>query len=123
MKRILICEDEKDALDSLTAIFTREKYEVHTAMDGQDAVEKARAVRPDVILMDIRMPKIDGIEVAQKIREFDTLAKLIFITSFQSQHLQFEASKFNIAAYLVKPASKEDILTAVSATLGERGDL
>lgn len=117
MKKILICEDEQDARQSLSNIFAKRDYEIHTATDGQEAVAKAREVRPDAILMDIRMPKIDGIEAAQKIREFDTRVKIVFITAFQSTQLQKEASKLNIATYLVKPAEAEDILIAVSQTL------
>lgn len=123
MKRMLICEDEQEARDSLKSIFAKRGYEIFTAKDGQEAVQKAKEVKPDVILLDIRMPKIDGMEVAREIREFDKIAKLVFITAFQSPQLKLEATKYNIAAFLVKPASAEEILTAVSETLSERGNM
>ena len=120
---MLICEDEQEARDSLKSIFAKRGYEIFTAKDGQEAVQKAKEVKPDVILLDIRMPKIDGMEVAREIREFDKIAKLVFITAFQSPQLKLEATKYNIAAFLVKPASAEEILTAVSETLSERGNM
>ena len=123
MKRMLICEDEQEARDSLKSIFAKRDYEIFTAKDGQEAVQKAKEVKPDVILLDIRMPKIDGMEVAREIREFDKIAKLVFITAFQSPQLKLEATKYNIAAFLIKPASAEEILTAVSETLSERGNM
>lgn len=117
MKRILICEDEPDAQSALKEICAKRGYEIFTAADGQEAIAQAQKTQPDVIIMDIRMPKIDGIEAARKIREFNTKSKIVFITAFQSPQLQKEASKLNIATYLVKPASADEILTAVSDSL------
>lgn len=81
MKRILICEDEQDARESLKHILQRHNFEIYTVADGQEALNRMRQINPDVVLLDIRMPKIDGLELAQKIREFDTRVKLVMITA------------------------------------------
>ena len=117
MKKILICEDEADAIVYLNNKLKREDYEVHTAVDGKEAIEKAREMKPDLILLDIRMPKLDGLEVAKQIRKSDTHAKIIFITAFASPQLQQEAIKYNISDYIVKPTSNEEIVKAVEAAL------
>jgi two-component system response regulator VicR len=117
MKTILICEDEKFAQESIKNIFVKRNFTVHTAGDGEESIEKAKETKPDVILLDIRMPKLDGIEVAKEIRKFDSKAKLIFITGFQSQELSKEASKYDISDYIVKPTTPQDIIQAVEAAL------
>lgn len=117
MKRILICEDETDAQMSLKNILMREGYEIYTAVDGKEAIEKAQEINPDLLLLDIRMPKIDGLEVAREVRKFNTQAKIIFITAFQSPELVKEAAKYNISDYIVKPTSPESILESISQAL------
>jgi len=117
MKRILICEDEKDAQDSLKNILIKKDYEVFTALDGKEAVEKAINVKPDLILLDIRMPKIDGLEVANEVRKQNLNSKIIFITGFQSSQIQQEANKYQIFDYIVKPSSPDDILKSIESAL------
>jgi len=117
MKKILICEDEADAIVSLNNNLRKRQYEVSTAVDGKEAVEKAREIKPDLILLDIRMPKLDGLEVAKQIRKFNSDSKIIFITAFQSPELIKEAEKYDIADYIVKPTSSESVLQAVEQAL------
>lgn len=113
MKKILLCEDDPDIQKSLRNILEKHGYEVHTAPDGQEAISMAIKANPEVILLDIRMPKLDGLEVAGEIRKHNTQAKIIFVTAFQSPELTKEAAKYDIFDYIVKPASAEDILTVV----------
>ena len=117
MKKILLCEDDPDIQASLKNILEKHGYETHTAPDGQEAIAMAIKVNPDLILLDIRMPKLDGLEVAGEIRKYNTQAKIIFITAFQSPELTKEAAKYDIFDYIVKPASAEDILTIVKKAL------
>lgn len=117
MKKILICEDEADAIAYLNNKLGREGYEIHTAVDGKEAIEKAKEIKPDLILLDIRMPKLDGLEVAKQIRKSDTHAKIIFLTAFESPELVKEATKYNISDYIVKPSSSGAILQAIEQAL------
>lgn len=117
MKKILICEDEPDAQKSLKNMLMKENYDVHTAKDGAEAINVANEINPDLILLDIRMPKVDGLEVAREIRKFNTQAKIIFITAFQSPELLKEAAKYNISSYLVKPVTSQDILKVIEKAL------
>ena len=117
MMKILVCEDELDSREAIKNILSRRNYEVHIAMDGEESIEKTKELKPDLILLDIRMPKIDGIEVTKKIRKFDTNVKIVFITAFQSPELQKETSKYDVTDYIVKPFSTDDILKVVETTL------
>ena len=117
MNKILLCEDEPDIQRTLKKILKKRGYEVRTAKDGEEAINIAKKINPDAILLDIRMPKVDGLEVAREVRKCNTQVKIIFITAFQSPELCREAAKYNIFDYIVKPASAESILTIVNKAL------
>jgi CheY-like chemotaxis protein len=113
MKKILVCEDDPDIQKSLKNILKKNDYDVYAAQDGKEAIDLAKKISPDAILLDIRMPKVDGLEVAREIRKCNTQTKIIFITAFQSPELFREAAQYNIFEYLVKPVSPEDILKTI----------
>ena len=115
--KILLCEDEDDSQESIKNLLTKRDYEVYTAVDGKESIEKTKDIKPDLILLDIRMPKIDGIGVTREIRKFDNKVKIVYITGFQSPQLFKEAAQYNISDYIVKPTSPEDILKSVKEAL------
>ncbi len=117
MKRILVCEDEEDMQVILTAVLAKRGFEVDIAKDGLEARHKAKKLKPDLILMDIRMPKLDGLEVAKEVRKFDDKVKIIFMTAFQGQELQHEAAKYNITAYLNKAIPIDEIIKTIEGAL------
>lgn len=117
MKKILICEDEIEARGSLENLLKKRDFEVYNAGDGKEAIESAKRLKPDLILLDIRMPKIDGLEVAKEVRIFDSQVKIVFLTAFQSPELSREAEKYDIVAYLVKPILPADILQVIEQAL------
>jgi DNA-binding response OmpR family regulator len=117
MRKILICEDEQDAQDSLKNLLVKRSYDVLGVNNGQDAIEQAKAFQPDLILLDIRMPKIDGIDVARSIRDIDKKVRIIFVTAFDSQEIKKEASHFDISGYITKPASTDSIIKTIETAL------
>ena len=117
MRKVLICEDEKEVQGLLKDILLKNKYEVYTAEDGKTAIAKTREIKPDLLLLDIRMPKLDGLEVAKEIRDFNTEVKIIFITGFQSPEISKEAAKYNILGYIVKPSPAKAILQVIKQAL------
>ena len=117
MKKILLCEDEIDAQQSLKSILTKRNYEVLTVNDGKDALDKAKEFKPDLVLLDIRLPKIDGLEVAREIRTFDKTTKLIFLTAFTGHEIQKEASHYNITDYINKPIVPDELIKKIEAAL------
>ena len=119
MKKILLCEDDPDIQESLGNILEKHGFEIHTAPNGQEAVAMAIKTNPDLILLDIRMPKLDGLEAAGEIRKHNTQTKIIFITAFQSPELVKEAAKYDIFDYIIKPASSESILGIIKSALND----
>ena len=119
MKRILICEDEPDVQLSLKKALERLNYEVFSAVDGKKALELIKKLELDLVILDIRMPKLDGIEVAKEIRKFDARTKIIFISAFQGPEISKEAAKYDIVDYIVKPTTSEEILKVVQKALPE----
>jgi CheY-like chemotaxis protein len=115
--KILVCEDEKDSLKSIQKSLAKRGYDVAEAIDGKEAIEQTKKIKPHLILMDIRMPKINGIEAAQEIRKFDDKVKIIFVTAFESPQISKEAAKCKISGYIVKPASPELILKSIEEAL------
>lgn len=121
MKKILLCEDDPDIQESLKNILEKHSYEAHIAPNGEEAIAMAIRVNPDLILLDIRMPKMDGLEVAGEIRKHSNQTKIIFISAFQSPELIKEAIKYDIFDYIIKPASSESILGVIKKALGDCG--
>ena len=114
---ILICEDEADSREAISRFLGKRDYQVYSASDGLKALRLANKLKPRLILLDIRMPKLDGIEVARKIRASGIKAKIIFITAFQGQELTKEAVKYDIFDYIVKPVSCPQLLASIERAL------
>ena len=118
---ILLVEDHADAREALQALLELEGYEVVTAAEGLAALEIARAKHPDIALIDIGLPGLDGYEVARRLRAAEgSRPILVALTGYsQPQDLRdAEAAGFN--AHLVKPVDADD-LTRVLASLGTPG--
>ena len=111
--RVLVCDDEQLARDRLKRLV--EKTDggevVAEAANGREAIEQAQATRPDVILMDIRMPEMDGMEAAEHLSKMDNPPALIFCTAYDEHALQ--AFKVHAVDYLLKPVSAGDLETAL----------
>ena len=115
--KVLIADDEEGVRDLCTAIAEDEGYEVITAMDGIDALQKIREEIPDVILLDVRMPEMDGLEVFQKLKEDFIDAPVIFITAFGSSDLAIEAMKQGAYDYITKPFDIDEIRIVLKKAL------
>ncbi|MFH1413959.1 MAG: response regulator [Candidatus Omnitrophota bacterium] len=117
MKKVLICEDDQSIQELLKEFLSKNDCEVDSADNGKEAVSKAKSDNPELIILDIRMPKLNGLEVAAEIRKFNQQAKLVFLTGFQSPELRKEAQKYNISAYIVKSNSPKEVLRVIQGVL------
>ncbi len=115
--KLLIVDDHAVVRDGLTTMMGRQEdfAVVGEAQNGLEAVERARELRPDVILMDLRMPEMDGVEAMRRIRPEDPNVKFIVLTTFDSDEYIFDAIEAGAKGYLLKDASREDLFKAVRA--------
>jgi len=119
-KKILIIEDEEIMSGALFDKFTKEGFNVVVGKDGEDGLEKARTEKPDFIITDIVMPKIDGITVMKKIREENILPEtpIIILTNLSDPESIADAAAYN-ASFLVKTDWKlNDIVSIVKEKMG-----
>ena len=114
--RILLADDNRDALDSLATLLQCDGHEVHTAADGAEALEVAAACHPDVVLLDIGMPKLDGYEVARRIRAepWGKSAVLIALTGWGQDEDRRRSREVGFDSHLVKPLDPEALSTLLA---------
>ncbi|HQS24217.1 MAG TPA: response regulator transcription factor [Sediminibacterium sp.] len=116
-KQILIADDEPDILEIIRYNLEKEGYEVHTAKDGNEAIEKAKQLYPDLIILDIMMPRKNGVEVCQILRTQpsfqDTL--IIFLTAMSDESSQIKGLETGADDYISKPISPKVLVSRVNA--------
>ncbi len=110
---ILIVDDEENVRKLLQKIFLKENYITHTASNAEDALHIIDTFQVDVVITDIKMPGISGIELLNKIREIDTSIQVIMITAFATLETAIDALKMGAKDYITKPFNLEDILFSV----------
>jgi len=116
--RVLIAEDEALIRLDLKEMLEEEGYAVVAEVgDGQQAVERARELRPDLVILDIQMPVLDGLSAAEQIATA-RLAPVIVLTAFSQRELVERARDAGAMAYLVKPFSKNDLVPAIEVARG-----
>jgi DNA-binding NtrC family response regulator len=118
MKKILIVDDELGTRESLRTIFKKD-YEVHTASSGEEALEAVREDNLDLVLLDILMPRMDGIEVLQRIKEVNS-CHVIMLTAMRNVKTAVNAMKMGAFDYIVKPFNVDEIKMVVEKALSTR---
>ncbi len=121
--RILIAEDEAIIRLDLKEMLEEEGFDVvGEASDGDAALRLAREHQPDLVIMDIKMPGMDGLAAAEKIRE-DSLAAVLILTAFSQKDLVQRAAEAGAMGYLVKPFQKTDLMPAIDIALTRQAEI
>lgn len=113
--RVLIVEDEAPLRETLAARMQREGFAVDTASDGEEAIYMGREVPFDIVIVDLGLPKMSGIEVVKKLREFQKRYPILILTARSSWQDKVEGLKSGADDYLVKPFHIEELLARVNA--------
>ncbi|WP_078330003.1 ANTAR domain-containing response regulator [Mycobacteroides salmoniphilum] len=121
--RVLVAEDEALIRLDLVEMLQEEGYDVvGQAGDGQEAVDLAEELKPDLVIMDVKMPRRDGIDAASEIAA-KRIAPIVILTAFSQRDLVEKARDAGAMAYLVKPFSKTDLVPAIEVAVSRFGEL
>ncbi len=120
-KRILIIEDNEQNMYMLSYLLRSENYEVLEAYNGKTGIEKARELGPDIILLDIQLPEMDGYEVALKLREIEELkyTPIIAVTSYAMPGDREKAIESGATGYIEKPINPETFISQMESFLSD----
>jgi two-component system, response regulator PdtaR len=121
--RVLVAEDEALIRMDLVEMLAEEGYEVvGQAPDGEAAVALAERERPDLVVLDVRMPRLDGISAAQRIAE-QRIAPVVIVTAFGQRELVERARDAGAMAYVIKPFTKDDLVPAIEMAVSRHAEI
>ncbi len=124
MKTLLVVDDEPEICDFLKLFFEERKYQVRTATSGQEALDMIPKVKPQVVLLDVHMPGMDGLTALKRIKETYSDIKVIMVTALETREKIEEAIRYGADNYITKPLSLEylekDVREKVAHLAGEK---
>jgi DNA-binding NtrC family response regulator len=118
-RNVLVVDDEKTVCNSCVKILTQEGYKVDVALSGKEALNKAKGNRFDAVITDWKMPEIDGIEIAQRIKKENPNTAVIMITGYPSVETSIKAMRSGVSDYVPKPFTPEELSDAVVRALAK----
>lgn len=123
-KKILVVDDEQDILDLISYNLSKEGYKVQTALDGMKGLEAARKLQPNLVILDVMMPGMDGFEVCRALRQDPQLSEMaiMFLTAKSGEIDQILGLELGADDYLQKPISPRVLLARVKSILRRGGD-
>lgn len=116
-KKILVVDDEPDFLEVMKIRLEANNYQVITASDGKDALEKIKNEKPDAVLLDILMPKLDGLQTLRKIRRQNKNLPVFIITAFSNEERFKVAKKLDASGFIVKSGDLKQELKNITGAL------
>jgi len=122
-KKILVVDDEQDFLDVVQIRLEANNYEVFTASNGEEALEKIKDIKPAAVLLDILMPGMNGLEVLKKIRKFDKHLPVYMITAFSTDDRFRDANRLGASGFIVKTEDLAKEIDDITSALDMSGRL
>ena len=119
---VLVVEDEAALVTLLRYNLEREGFRVAEARDGEEAIALARSEEPDLAIMDVKMPKLDGIEAAKKILDEQPIP-IVMLTAYGQEELVSRAVEAGVFGYLVKPFREQDLFPAIATARARHEEL
>lgn len=115
-EKILIVDDDRDTCQLLQFLFQRKGYRTMVATDGRQAIHQVQTEPPDLVLLDVLMPEMDGLETFRRVREY-THAPVLFLTALDSVECASQAFHLGAVDYMRKPCSNTELLLHVQIAL------
>lgn len=116
---ILYAEDDLEILENMTFLLSRYASKVYTAKNGKEALELYEQHKPNIVITDIMMPFLNGIEVAHMIREESLYTPIIFMTAYNEKEQLQAAAKIPVSSYVVKPFNLDTLNKAIEKAIDE----
>lgn len=121
-KKVLIVDDQVGIRVLLVEVFSAEGYETYQASNGKSALEIVREKRPDLVLLDMKIPGMDGLEILKHIREYDPSIKVIMMTAYGELAMIRKATDLGALMHFTKPFDIDELRAAVKHELGQPED-
>ena len=112
-KKVLIVDDDRDIVTIVTTMLEGRELDISAAYNGADALQAVSSSMPDVILLDIMMPEMNGIEVLKKIKKMDSAARIIMITAFGDVESYLDSMELGAYEYINKPFETNELLEMI----------
>ncbi len=116
-KKVLVVDDERDFLDVIRLRLEVNGYEVLTATGGREALEKVRLERPDAVLLDIQMPKMDGIKVLKELRKIDENLPVFMLTGSTDQKRFEQANRLKASGFIIKTSDLQREIDNITSAI------
>lgn len=111
--KVLVIDDEQELLALIKELLEAEGYRVFCAASGAEGINLNAQEDPDLIILDLRLPGLDGIETLRQIRQADATVRVIILTGYRTPDSMINAAALRVSGYLSKPFEREDLLRAV----------
>ncbi|MDQ4094622.1 MAG: response regulator [Actinomycetota bacterium] len=118
MRRVLIVDDEVDLLLALSVLLQSSGYQVFEARTGAGGLAAAEREKPDVVILDVGLPDVSGVEVLRQLRERGTQAAILVLSAHASRHTERSAAAEGADAYVTKPFNPDELLQTLDRLLG-----
>jgi two-component system chemotaxis response regulator CheY len=118
MAKILVVDDAEFLRVRISKMLKEEGHDIIEAENGVKAVETYKSAKPDLVLMDITMPEMDGLGALKEIRSFDSSARVVMLTALGQESVVLEAIKSGARDFVVKPFERDRVLSAISKLVG-----
>ena len=120
---ILYVEDDLEAMEDTKYLLNEFFAKVYTAQDGKEALEKYAEIKPDILVLDINLPKVNGIEVASAVRETNEEIPILFITAFSDKEMLLKAIDISASGYIVKPYKISELQESINKIITKKFNL
>ncbi len=116
-KTVLIVEDEQSIVDILSYILTKEGYDTLEALDGPTGLQLALEQNPDLVLLDLMLPKMDGFEVCERIRAAGSMVPIVMLTAREEEDDKVRGLELGADDYIIKPFKNRELVARVKANI------